>query len=60
MEERRFVVISIYMKLDDAAYKICRAYLHIYVLIYNCAADGTLQRRFFFAGTIDRRRGRKV
>lgn len=42
------------MKLDDAAYKkTCRAYLHIYVRIYNCAADGTLQRRFFFAGTIE-------
>lgn len=35
MEERRFVVISIYMKPDDAAYKICRVYLHIYILIYN-------------------------
>lgn len=51
------IVISIYMKLDDAAYKICRAYLHIYnlcyVLIYNCCS---LQRQFFSQVVNDRRR----
>lgn len=48
MEERRFVVISIYMKLDDAAYKICRARIYIFMYLFiNVAADGTLQRQFF-------------
>lgn len=43
MEERRFVVISIYMRLNDAAYigyAAAGIYIFMYVFIYVAAGRG--------------------